>query len=245
VNVYSAASSFLIRRLQSKALLVQAQLSKVDPDIVYIATQDSCVEIWNWTSGQRLVSLPLGSAVYWFGVVSKDDENEQLFLVLENGDETDRQFAIASFDISSYEEQFEPDIVHLHAASAPLQFLSVVCGRRVIFAASTTKVFVGVSDGKDQSYQWNTFHFKAGVSSLDVRVEKRKSKNKGNQPDLCRLAIGSRQGSIFLYDDILGLLQQRGELGHSQLHWHREAVLSVKWSLDGVWNSSCISNLTV
>jgi NET1-associated nuclear protein 1 (U3 small nucleolar RNA-associated protein 17) len=231
LNVYSVASSFLIRRLESKALLVQAQLSKVDPDIVYIATQDSCIEIWNWTSGQKLVSLPLGSAVYWFEVISKDDESEQLFLVLENGD-TERQFTIVSFDIPTREEQFQPDVVHLHFANEPLQFLSVVCGRRAIFAASPTRVFVGVADGEGSSYHWSTFDFSAQVSSLDVRVEKRK-KNRDNQPDVCSLAIGSRQGSIFLYDDILGLLQQRGELVHSQLHWHREAVLSVKWSLDG------------
>jgi NET1-associated nuclear protein 1 (U3 small nucleolar RNA-associated protein 17) len=225
--VYSAASSLLVRRLESKVLIVQAQLSKVDSEIVYIATQDSCIETWNWTSGQKLASLPLGSAIYWFEVMAKDDETEQVFLVLENSNEADRQFSIACFDVPTHEEHFAPDVKHLFSDPKPLQFLSVVGERRTIFAASATRVFVGVSDGKGSAYKWNTFLFRDQPSSLDVRVEERKGRK------IYRLAIGSREGPIILYDDILGLLGQDGELTGSKLHWHREVVRSVKWSRDG------------
>jgi NET1-associated nuclear protein 1 (U3 small nucleolar RNA-associated protein 17) len=240
LNIYSTASSSLIRTLEIESLIVQGQLSKVDPEVVYVATHDCSIDIWNWTSGQKLQSLRLKSAIYWLEVVSEDDENEQLFLVLENGDETNMQFTLVSLDVSSREEPFVPFVVRLHSANEPLQFLSVACGTRVIFVASAMKFFIGVRSGKEpKSYDWNAFDFRAQVTSLDVRVEKRKSKRKekGHQPDLIRLAVGSRQGSIFVYEDILSLLQQSSELSKSQLHWHREAVLSVKWSLDGVYDS--------
>jgi hypothetical protein len=210
---------------------------------------DGFITIWNWVSGQKLVSLPLKSTIRGLQVVvSEDFDNEQLLLLLENSNEASKQWTISFFEVLSHKEAFVPDLISLQSTSEPLQFLSVVCGRRFIFAASNTCVLVGVqsahstSRGSEDSedgrlYKWSTFDFKAEVSSFDVRVDKQyKSKNKekvADQPDICRLAIGSKLGSIFVYEDIINSLQQPGQLNRFELHWHRETVLSVKWSADG------------
>lgn len=88
-------------------------------------------------------------------------------------------------------------------------------------------------------YQW--------VTSLDVQIKgsesklKRSKKSKGSK-EIVNLAVGGLKGSIFVFEDVLESLTQSEN--HSQrpnteplaarkLHWHRNAVASVKWSSDG------------
>ena len=64
-------------------------------------------------------------------------------------------------------------------------------------------------------------------------VEPTTKKSKPQRPGLC-LAVGNEDGQIHLYDDISTVSGRKPQLPSPRiLHWHREAVSSVKFSQDG------------
>ena len=105
---------------------------------------------------------------------------------------------------------------------------------------------------KDFEYTWREFKTSKRItaSSAYVRIPERPDKAKTaahDSKDNIDLAVGDEEGAIILFEDILSSFarieksQKKGEdtnadlgdLKPKRLHWHREAVGSVRWSLDG------------
>jgi NET1-associated nuclear protein 1 (U3 small nucleolar RNA-associated protein 17) len=95
-------------------------------------------------------------------------------------------------------------------------------------------------------YEFRVFGTTDNISTLDLKVSDRTGAENLKNPVLKRtpivdLVIGDVRGAIFVHNDLLanliraqdGKLPEGVSLAPRKLHWHRQGVRTVKWSLDG------------
>ena len=132
-------------------------------------------------------------------------------------------------DVPSFETQYTLDSIQ-------------VLGNldHIVALGPSTLVLGAKKDGDESSTNivWTQIPLNSAATCFHARLlpaDPPTKKNKSPRPGLA-LAIGNSSGQIHLYDDISTIL---GRTGKPQLppprilHWHREAVSSVKFSQDG------------
>jgi len=142
----------------------------------------------------------------------------------------------------------------IYTSPQPIHILKAANGGSVIVAASENRVLLGNLRNQDFEtvdnirYEFRIFESTDYISSIDVRVTDRPSatkskKTKVETAGIVDVVVGDVKGSIFVHTDLLRRLvqsQQAATAGKPavdllprKMHWHRKAVGSVKWSLDG------------
>lgn len=143
--------------------------------------------------------------------------------------------------------------------SQPIHTMKTLANGEIIVAAAENKVLIGTlrspNFGTVDSikYEFRTFELSSHIGSLDARIGDKilKTTNENAAPpkkssstsNVLNVVVGDVRGVIFVYNDLLGdlirLSRQGGKsagisITPRKLHWHRKAVRSVKWSLDGM-----------
>lgn len=144
----------------------------------------------------------------------------------------------------------------IYSSPQPIQILKAVGQGDVIVAASEERVLLGSLRSEDFKtidkirYEFRVFESTDYISTLDVRVSPRSkaaetpSKTAGKKnKNVVDIVVGDVKGVVFVHNDLLAKLiesqrataagEKHPNLGPRKLHWHRKAVHSVKWSLDG------------
>lgn len=140
----------------------------------------------------------------------------------------------------------------IYTSKEKINFLQTAAEGSVIVAASGNKILLGnlrsvEYDTTDKiKYEFRIFESQDAIMSLDLRAA-HKSKSGGHASKkvpipVVDLVVGNVRGSIFIHNDLLGNLirSQDGSVTHKinlaprKFHWHRKAVHTVKWSLDGM-----------
>ncbi len=102
-------------------------------------------------------------------------------------------------------------------------------------------------------YDFHTFQTQDAVKSFDIRAYERISDQQAPKIDQAKknattlvvdLVIGDVKGVVFVYEDLLAklihtqntALSSAINIAPRKLHWHRQAVHTAKWSLDGVYS---------
>ena len=134
-----------------------------------------------------------------------------------------------------------------------LSTVKVLENGRVIVATSGSQLMIGSSDEpaqfplKDVSYRWRIIECPEVIVGTDIRVRPSernpKTSKRGNLlANPMDIVVGGLKGSIHIYEDLLRKIiksdHRAGKLSSAEitsrrLHWHRNAVLAVKWSADG------------
>jgi NET1-associated nuclear protein 1 (U3 small nucleolar RNA-associated protein 17) len=144
------------------------------------------------------------------------------------------------------------DAKTIYTSNQRTSYLKTANEGSVIVAASEKKVLIGRLRSTDYAtvdkikYEFFSFASIDRISCLDVRVRERPGteelkSSKMRRTPIVDVVVGDVKGTIFVHNDILANLirSQSGTLpaGISliprKLHWHRQAVHTVKWSLDG------------
>lgn len=148
--------------------------------------------------------------------------------------------------------------------SQPIHLMKTLANGEIIVAAAENKVLIGTIRSSDFGtidqikYAFQMFEAADHIASLDTRVgrsmhstSQKTPKKNNSESNAVDLVIGDVRGAIFIYHDMLANLKQASKLGGQPVvprkhHWHRKAVRSVKWSLDGMYfcPEPCIQKLT-
>lgn len=145
----------------------------------------------------------------------------------------------------------------IYTSTQRINFLKTANEGSVVVAASEKRILLGSLRSTEYDtidkirYEFRVFESTDLISSLDLRVSERK--NHGDQKSIPKsgkntkkapivdVVVGDVKGSIFVHNDLLAnlILSQGGNvpgiaLMPRKLHWHRQAVHSVKWSPDGM-----------
>ena len=149
------------------------------------------------------------------------------------------------------------------STSSPITHYHVTDGGLLLIAVSGSRLMVGelvgdatASSLKDLKYIWREVTTPAPINALDVRISTRVSPPTNGQSSSLSsssprkkisdisvdVLVGDSNGVIFVHQDLHANLVRRERQSNGsidvrtsvrRMHWHREAVRTVKWSRDG------------
>jgi NET1-associated nuclear protein 1 (U3 small nucleolar RNA-associated protein 17) len=261
LNVYSTSNSLLTRSIKPNlkpaaprsTRIVAYCLSPTDPNIVWVAFSDGSVFRIDWTTGT-------GGTEHWtiastdcihMTVTSMESAGRRRDVVFTTESKKDGGFRITAQELSIATPSESPTRT-IYTTPNRIQFLKTACEGSVIVAASGNRVLIGRLRSTDYDtvanirYEFRVFESTEAIKCLDVRVSNR-TESEGLKKSLKKspivdVVVGDIRGALFVHNDLLAKLfsqQADGKLppGISmvprKLHWHREVVHTVKWSLDG------------
>ncbi len=255
ITVYSTSTSLPVRRLIINKLnrISAFTLSSSIDSQVFISTISGEIENWDWTEGSRLGRWKLSSSIYFLttSLQTADEDNNQLIYTVDTKDAD--QWLISAHRLNSGEHATMTDVKTLLRHQGPLSSLRILAGGRFVVATSGSQLVIGNTTKpnppllQDLSYTWRIVECPEWITCIDVRISHperidKPSKGGRRRIEALDIAVGGLKGSIHVYDNLLGKLirteqptskELLEDIKSRRLHWHRNVVLSLKWSLDG------------
>ncbi len=256
INVYATSTSLLVRRLRmSKADRVTAfALSPSKMNHIFVSTNTGSIEKWDWVEGCRLEYWHISTPIYHLATSSsrpKETPNDLVYTVDRKGES---QWLLTVHRLLGGDEASKTDLGTLIKYAEPLTSVKVLDNGRIIVLTSGSRLVVGTSDKpnlgslKNITYVWRDVKCPEWITTMDVQIRPHeRAGKKAEGPNLgcygaLDVAIGTLRGQIIIYDDFLKSLiskesntktETRRAISSQRIHWHRNAVLALKWSKDG------------
>ncbi|KAL2039315.1 hypothetical protein N7G274_007983 [Stereocaulon virgatum] len=251
VAIYSTSTSLPIRQLRIKKAdsISGFAFSSENSSHLYISTVSGTIERWDWVEGTRTGHWTLASSVYALVTSSRGLEESTRDLVYTVDSKHGEPWLLSAHRLARVDDATNSDAATLLKYDEPISSIKVLERGRVIVAASRAQLIIGycknpiTPDLRDLSYTWRIVECPEWIAGFDVRTRHRMVQNqaekKGMVSEAIDVAIGGLKGSIYIYEDLLNQLIHRERRKDSidiisrRLHWHRNSVLTIKWSLDG------------
>ena len=255
IAVFSTSSSLLLRRLQvSKSSIIRGLcLDPSNNDYLYVATLSGEISRWNWKEGQRTNMWQISSQIHALVAARQGPVAEKSGLIYTVDRKSGGPWLLSAHRLATDGENTLTEVKTLLKFEDRLTCFMVLIGGKAIVATSGQQLIIGTSDSpvpeklNELQYVWRIVDCPEWIVSLDVRCRgsertSRKHVSKGGMLEAIDVAIGGLKGAIHLYEDLLQKLLRKEKAGNvanleniasRSLHWHRNAVLAVKWSLDG------------
>jgi NET1-associated nuclear protein 1 (U3 small nucleolar RNA-associated protein 17) len=256
LEVYATDTSLLARELSVgiTGVILSYAISSVRPTLVYIADSTGMITLWDWTNGTKIGRWDIGANVRYLDVVKQPDSDQDLLYAHE----TDNSHIINVHALRTGTQASKTELKRILKRNKPITGIQVLLQGRIVVASSANSIMIGKRTKlhktaiQEFDYIWREFETSSRITTFHAYVHMLDTdKSKKMQPDPrdhLDLAIGNNEGTVYLFEDILSSFttienNQKGKLGKivgleslrpKRLHWHREAVGSVKWSLDGV-----------
>lgn len=237
--------------------------SATNPQNVYIATNAGYILCWDWEVEQLIGQWTLGSPISSITAVADAEAADDIIFTLRK---TNRCL-IEQHTPGRGKESGKLRSQKLLEVARPLRMVQVLAKGDIIIAAYNRGLYVGelhkqgVDSTNDAVYTWREVSCMEPLTCFNARYrnsetagssKKKKSAKKESRNSL-DLAIGGVRGTIIVLRDFLRKLKVEKEerknitmssdlLSPRVLHWHREAVSSVKWSQDGMSPSLVVND---
>lgn len=262
INIYATSTSLLVRRLQlSRSDRISAfALSSTNASHLFVSTSSGSIEKWDWSEGTKLEYWNTLVTIHSLATsmpVQAETGNGLVYTVDRTVDRKgEGQWRLTVHRLLGGSEASKTDLGTLLKYSDPLTFVKILDNGRTVIVTSGSRVIIGTSDMpspdslKDLSYVWRDVSCPEWITSIDVQLrpydktlKKPKSPKKAFHGAV-DIAVGTLRGQIIIYDDLLENLiriergtkaQQVDGVSSRRLHWHRSAVLALKWSMDGTY----------
>ena len=211
-------------------------------------------------NGKRLGRWTLSSRVDGLAVGCHRTSN-QLVDIVYTREQKANKWRISAHKLRGGNEASKTESKTIYQSDKQITSFKCVLDGRVIVATSEQHLLVGLSETptttlRDTKYVWREIRAPDWIACLDVQhanqdhgasAGKKKSKQTGASVPNLDVVIGDVKGAIFVYEDLLNRLidREKGTSNYApslltprRLHWHRELVSSISWSLDGKSNFS-------
>lgn len=224
------------------------QLVPSDPQHLYISTLSGKLIQWDWDAGREVTTRGNFAKVSLFQIVPlkvQEEEKQRMayFAVKSKGA---RYHIAVNMDWAQRKDSGET--VVFDTANAITHF-KVVQGGQFIVACARQQLMIGTLSPKSKEkgvydeYEWREYRLPVKqITCLDVR-ESQVAVLGENTTTSIDIAVGDASGVILVYNDVLSSIGREGTSGLpllQRLHWHREAVASLRWSRDGMYSPSFI-----
>lgn len=224
------------------------QLVPSDPEHLYISTLSGKLIQWDWDAGREITTRGNFVKVSLFEIVPLKVQGEEkqgmaYFAVKSKGA---RYHIAVNTDWAQRKDSGET--VVFDTANAITHF-KVVQGGQFIVACARQQLMIGTLSPKSKGkgvydeYEWREYRLPVKqITCLDVR-ESQSAVLGENTTTSIDIAVGDASGVILVYNDVLSSIGREGTSGLpllQRLHWHREAVASLRWSRDGMYSPSFI-----
>ena len=255
ITVYSVVTSLPIRCLTIKkpGTVSGFAISPSKKNELYISTLAGAIEKWDWIQGTRIEDWKVISSIETLVIPTSNNSqarSELLYMIDKKGADSWQLF---SCYFAQGGESSKPELRVLFSSEQALSSLKVIEDGRYIVLTSAAQMIIGCLKSpirttlKNIIYIWRVVECPEWIVSIDAHVSQaeldRKSSKGGKiNVETFDVAVGGFKGSIYIYDNLLGELVRREQpmsneasldIKSRRLHWHRNAVTALKWSLDG------------
>ena len=255
VAVYAASTSLLVRSLPiRKGFHITAMvLSQLDEKQLYILSTSGLVELWDWMEGEKLDNWNTKRETQHLGVVKQSQDNDQS-VIFTTRKANDTSWQLSAHLLQDSQESINQEKQLLFTHNRDISSLQIIENATIIVMTSENQVILGsrsqseVPDPTIFAYTWRIVKCPEWISSIDIRVspvdsgKKIESLSRPAVYSAVDIVVGGLKGAIHIYDDLLRKLIRRErhaqdststDIHSRHVHWHRNAVLTVKWSKDG------------
>ncbi|KAI1003283.1 hypothetical protein K3495_g4929 [Podosphaera aphanis] len=263
IQVYTTADSLLYRSIPlqldatsiSSTRIVTICLSSTETNKLWVACSDGSIFCVDWTTG-------VGAGSFWtvsstgckhMTVASMLSLGRRRDVIFTTETRKDGGFRTTAFELADPNGPIAIAARTIYTSLDPIQSLKAASDGSIIVGASGKRILVGrlrstAFDTIDKiKFEFRTFESKDLITSLDIRFPKISQPEAIKKDDVPKipvvdLVVGNIRGVIFVHTDLATKLFNRTGKGMSHTttslipskhHWHRQAVNSVKWSLDG------------
>ena len=252
IRVYARATSLLLRTLQvgHKGLITAFTMSPQNSNQLFVSLRNGQIEQWDWVAGERLAQWNVNSKLYGLAVSSTGSETnlKNTVYTVEN---TNQQWMIIAHHLHGTTASEQTESRTLFTSKEPITCFELLKDGHCIVASAGKRLIIGTKRAtnkdspslKDLFYVWRELQCSDYITTMNSRLTKEntapsKGTKKGRPTASLDIVVGSSQGSLFLYRDIVNQLVQVEQKKQSmpltgRLHWHRSGVGAVKWSADG------------
>ncbi|CCU78026.1 WD domain-containing protein [Blumeria hordei DH14] len=263
IQVYTTADSLLARSIRLKldsSLLSSTQivttcLSPSNADMIWVACSNGSVFSVNWTNGSGADSFWTVSSTgcIHMTVASMESHGRKRDVVFTTEARKEGGFRTTANELAEPDGTIAIAARTIYTSQEPIQFLKATRDGSIIVGASGKRILVGRLRSTEFNtvdkikFEFRTFESNEFITSLDLKVSLQNEvevtrKDKLQKTPVVDLVVGNIKGVIFVHYNIAGelfgqskngLLLSTTNLVPPRLHWHRQAVNSIKWSLDG------------
>ncbi|KAF2473246.1 WD40 repeat-like protein [Lindgomyces ingoldianus] len=254
VQVYSTETSLPIRTLAVGYGYISAYaLSSTNPEHLYVANSSGLVTQWDWTNGTKTARWEIKTNIRQMTVVSQAQSNQDLVFCHE----VENSHKINVHALRTLDQASQTELKQVLKSKSAISGFQVLLEGMILIVACQNSIAIGKraklhrTAVQDFEYTWREFRTTKRITAFNayVRIPQASGKNKDALQDSrihLNLAFGDENGVIYLFDDMLSSFArfERSQkdsgkttmdldtLRPKRLHWHRDAVRSLKWSKD-------------
>jgi NET1-associated nuclear protein 1 (U3 small nucleolar RNA-associated protein 17) len=250
----------LVRTLLGNPLDIIAAyaLSATNPNHLYVANAAGSIILWDWQTGREVLTIPMKWPIRALSVAQVHGTNYDTLFTIET--QTSSVEGLVDHIVARQVRPGKSTATHTslwHWIRKDILFLKVLDGGNVIFAACTERLvmgnvsseYVGAQSRLDwhkfaERYTWREQTSGEALTCLDAQARPRPADQPVDRSNKLShmsydLVCGDVLGTTYIYDNFLYRMEERErkkkvEPLSPRVHkWHREAVNTVKWSLDG------------
>ncbi|KAL1609867.1 NET1-associated nuclear protein 1 [Paraconiothyrium brasiliense] len=253
LDVYAVDTSLLVRSLPlgASSVALAYAISSRDPDLVYVADSAGIISLWNWTDGSKLGRWGIGLNVQHLVVVEQPIISRDLVFTHE----ADSKHIVNVHALYTGEEASKTEVKQILRTSRPITEMQVFLQGKLVVLSTPNSMIVGKRKKfkqtalQDFEYTWREFEMSKRITTFNAFVQTSGGKDQALEDarDHLDLAVGDEEGVIYLFEDVISrfVAVEKSQkdvsdkkvgpesLTPKRLHWHRTAVRSVKYSLDG------------
>lgn len=253
LDVYAADTSLRVRSLSlgASSVALAYAISSTDPDLVYVADSAGLISLWNWTNGSKLGRWGIGTNVQHLVVVEQPTVARDIIFTHEAED----KHILSVHALYTGEEAEKTEVKQILKTSRPITGMQVLLQGKLVALSTPNSMIIGKRRKfkqtalQDFEYTWREFEMSKRITTFNAFVQTPSGKDKALEVerDHLDLAVGDEDGAIYLFEDVISrfVAVERSQKDKSErkigpenltpkrLHWHRSAVRSLKWSLDG------------
>jgi NET1-associated nuclear protein 1 (U3 small nucleolar RNA-associated protein 17) len=235
-----------LHTLAGSGRLAAYAISTTNPNQVYIINGQGIISLWDWTSEKKLGRWDNGSKIRQMVSIARPDVPYDFLYCHELGD-TD---TISVQTLRVGKDAAESESKQLLKTKSPVISFQVLHHGRFIVVGCHNSILIGKlakqnwTTFKELAYTWREFQVPKRITAYNAQLRPIVDQPIEQWTTL-DIAVGDKDGVIYLFEDVWTAFTRQekrlkeGEGVHfdslepKRLHWHREAVGSVKWSHDG------------
>lgn len=260
VEVYSSSTSSLVRSLDIgyRSHISAYSLSTVNPSILFVSTFSGTIYKWDWTEGKNLGRWDVSSRITVLATAATPNADQDIVYTVDQPEQRG-EWMVTAHKLMAGKQVSGSEPSTLCRSQEPITGLKVMEGGNTVVATSGQRLMIGQRNDSNQTsfatttYTWREVTLSEYITCFDPRLlvtttqsqsagaEKLQNRNSASKSSV-DIVVANSKGEIYIYRDLFDLLIQRerpnkagkaASLAASLQHWHREAVSTVKWSLDG------------
>ncbi|GAD99622.1 hypothetical protein PVAR5_8344 [Paecilomyces variotii No. 5] len=255
IHIFSTSTSRLYRSLQleSSTKIVGYQLSPTSNEHLYVFTSSGSVRKWDWTSGKQISWWETSCKTFSARICSIDVDTAVLDALHSLRQRKDGRRELSITILKDGKTNAEPVGSVALETSRSVKHITLSNQGRVVIVSDGQHIFVGdrkagaLASPESFHYTWRELSLPVTATCFDIReslpAEGSKvggSKAKPAAPGV-DLVLGDSSGAILIYQDVVNSLSRRENTQETEdrslvfrkLHWHRGAVMALRWSRDG------------